>query len=251
MPPSAEIVSPVTKRAASDARNTTTGAMSSGFAHRRSGVCASICSTTPGIALLRAQSAVSTTPGDDRVHADPGRSELHRERAGGGVDRALRRRVGRAPRRAHDPRDRRRLTIEPRPRFDHRRQQRRDQQQGSAHVHREHRVDRRRVEVDGGRAGPRRPRCSRGCRRRPSSPSAACARPVGCLPRRRARRAARRGRGADRAATASSSSRSRPERATRAPAASSAAAIAAPMPREAPVTSAVRPSSENSSMAEG
>lgn len=63
MPPSAEMISPVTNRAASDARNTTTSAMSSATAHRPSGVCASIPSTTPATVLLRAHNAVSTTPG--------------------------------------------------------------------------------------------------------------------------------------------------------------------------------------------
>ena len=37
--------------------------MSAGVAHRRSGVWPSIVSTTPGIALFLAHSAVSTTPG--------------------------------------------------------------------------------------------------------------------------------------------------------------------------------------------
>jgi hypothetical protein len=50
MPPSTWIVCAVTKRAASDARNATTSAMSSGVPQRRSAVCASIRSMTPGSA---------------------------------------------------------------------------------------------------------------------------------------------------------------------------------------------------------
>ena len=63
IPPSAEIVSPVTNRAASEARNTMTSAMSSGVAHLRSGVWCSIVSITPATVLLFAHRAVSTTPG--------------------------------------------------------------------------------------------------------------------------------------------------------------------------------------------
>src|SRR5450756_2774351 len=63
IPPSTEIVSPVTNRAASEARNTMTSAMSSGVAHLRSGVWFSIVPTTPAMTLLLAHSAVSTTPG--------------------------------------------------------------------------------------------------------------------------------------------------------------------------------------------
>src|SRR5947209_20518239 len=63
MPPSAEMVSPVTNREASEARNTITSAMSSGVAQRRSGVWASTASMTPGTALFFSHRAVSTTPG--------------------------------------------------------------------------------------------------------------------------------------------------------------------------------------------
>src|SRR5207248_3003452 len=45
------------------ARKTMTSAMSSGVAQRRSGVCRSTPSTTPGTVLFLAHSAVSTTPG--------------------------------------------------------------------------------------------------------------------------------------------------------------------------------------------
>ena len=179
--------------------------MSSGVAQRRSGVCASICSTTPGIALLRAQSAVSTTPGATAFTRIPAGPELHRERAGGGVDRALRRRVGGTPRRTHEPRHRGQVDDRTAATLDHRRQQRRDEEQRGAHVHREQRVDRCRIEVDGGQPG-------RGGRVVHEDVDAVRARRVqrardaSVLPRRRARRAARRGRGADPPATVSSCS---------------------------------------------
>ena len=248
MPPSAEIVSPVTKRAASDARNTTTrrDVVRVRPAAER-GLRLDLLDHAGDRLVAGPERGVDDT-GRDRVHADPGRAQLHRERAGGGVDRALRRRVGRAPRRAHEPRDRREVDDRTAARGDHRRQQRRDQEQGSAHVHREHRVDRRGVEVDGGQ--PRRGgRVVHEDRRPIRARRAPRARDASALPRRRARRAARPGRGADRRRRCRAVRGSRPESATRAPAAVQRGRDSQHRCRvTAPVTSAVRPSSENSSM---
>lgn len=63
MPPSAETVCAVTKRAASLASHATTSATSSGLAHRPSGVSAVVEATASGMVLLRAHRSVSTTPG--------------------------------------------------------------------------------------------------------------------------------------------------------------------------------------------
>ena len=64
MPPDAASISPVTHRASSDARNTATGAMSSGCPIRPNGVCCNICfsKSLPKIPADRVPS-VSTSPG--------------------------------------------------------------------------------------------------------------------------------------------------------------------------------------------
>ena len=147
MPPSAEMISPVTKRDTSAARNTTTSAMSSATAQRPSGVCASMPSTTPGTSLLRAHSAVSTTPGSDRVDADSRAPVFHRQRPRSGVERALRRGVGGAPRRAHLGRHRRQVDDRTAAGCNHRRHERGDEEERRAHVDRVEPIDELRVEL--------------------------------------------------------------------------------------------------------
>ena len=74
MPASAEIVCPVTELAASETRNATTSAISSGSTRRRSGVTAPSDSSTPSIANSRRHISVATTPGAtalERIPAGP------------------------------------------------------------------------------------------------------------------------------------------------------------------------------------
>src|SRR5262249_39296623 len=63
IPPAAAMISPVMARDASDARNTTTSATSSGVDRRRVGIRPSTASATPGLARFSRHIAVSTTPG--------------------------------------------------------------------------------------------------------------------------------------------------------------------------------------------
>ncbi len=149
IPPSAQIVSPVTNRAAGEARNTTTSAISSGAAQRRSGVCASISSTTPAIALFRAHRGSVDDAGSARVDADPGRPELDRQRAREGVDGSLRGGVRSPARRSDHAGDRGKVDDRTAPARLHARQHRCNQQQRRPDVDRVHPVDQLRVEVGG------------------------------------------------------------------------------------------------------
>ena len=87
MPPSAEMVSPVTKRAASDARNTITSAMSSGCGPAAQRRLRSIALDHSGDRLvLGPQRGVDDARARPSSPGCPCGPELHRERARRGVD---------------------------------------------------------------------------------------------------------------------------------------------------------------------
>ena len=233
MPPSAQRVSPVTKRAASEARNTTTSAMSPASPTGRSGVWASIVLDDAGRALLRAHRSVSTTPGGHRVDPDPRRPELHGEGPGGGVDGALGGRVGGPAGRADHARHRREVDDRPPAALDHRGQQGGDQQQGRPHVDRQQAVDELGVEVDGGeRAAAAALLTSTSTRSEARPAPGGQARPA--PPGRPGRPPAPPGRASAGRPPPRAERGSRAVSATRAPARSRATAMAAPMPRRRP-----------------
>ena len=165
MPPSAEIVSPVTKRAASDARNTTTWRdVVRGRPAPERRLRLDLLDHSRDRLVAGPERGVDDT-GRHRVHPDPGRAELHRERA-----RERRRPRPSTPRRPHAAACRRSPTPTRGSRSNRdppRSSTGAAPRSGAGGRGRSPRAACRSSRRRGRRStsAPRRPRCSRGCRR--------------------------------------------------------------------------------------